>query len=72
MNLRKHKGDAIGAGIGLLIVAAHAVLGAAAVLTASQWVSGVVIGVLVLAAVGVHLLVHHLSRRETQAGTSST
>ena len=49
---------AIGAAIiGAVVAAAHVVLGVAAVLTVGQWVSGAVVGAILLGAAAFHLVI---------------
>jgi hypothetical protein len=49
-----HRGPAIAIAVGLLTVLVHLILGVTGVMTAAQWISGVVIGLLV-AGIGNHI-----------------
>jgi len=53
---RKHRlATAVGA-MGALLLAAHAILGAAGIMTAAQWQSGAVIGLILLVGGGMRIV----------------
>jgi len=54
MLIRRHRGAAAVGALGTVIVIAHIVLAVAIGLTASQWFSGAVIGLVLVVAAGVH------------------
>ena len=60
MFVRNHKGATAVGATGVIVVLAHIVLGVAAVLTAAQSRSGVVIGVVLIAAAVLHAIMAHL------------
>lgn len=59
-HIRKHKGAAAVGATGVIVVLAHIVLGVTAVLTAAQSGSGVVIGIVLIAAAALHAIIAHL------------
>jgi hypothetical protein len=53
---RKHRlATAVGA-VGALVLAAHAILGAAGIMTTAQWQSGAVLGLILLVGGGVRVV----------------
>jgi len=53
--IRKHKWASAVAAVGALILVAHVTLGAAGIMTAAQWQSGAVIGMILLLAGGIRV-----------------
>lgn len=60
MFIRAHKGASAVGATGVIVVLAHAILGAAAVLTATQSRSGMTIGLILVAAAALHVVTAHL------------
>lgn len=60
MFIRAHKGASAVGATGVVVVLAHAILGAAAVLTAAQSRSGITIGLILVAAAALHVVTTHL------------
>ena len=56
---RKHKLAIAVAVLGALTIAAHITLGAAGIMTATQWQSGAVIGMVLLMVGGMRLVMAH-------------
>lgn len=57
MLIRRHRGAAVASVLGTVIIAAHLVLAVGFGLAASQWVSGAVIGAVLVLAAGLHVII---------------
>ncbi len=71
MPLPQRKGAVIAMAVGVVAVAVHMLLGSAAVLAASRWLDGGVIGVAVAFVVVLHVVgLRRLAARRAQAAES--
>lgn len=62
---RKHRGATITGALGTVIIIAHIILALAFGLTASQWLSGAAIGLILVIAAALHIILSNHRRKST-------